>query len=562
MSAREFYGESLKACLEQVKTALGSEALIVETKKVRQGGGLLGLQGREVICVVATAGEEHSSDSEPEETDKDIIAIRETLARLRASANQVKQNPVPATRPSTPPVSQISASALAAARTTYKTQEPPTTRLDIARTSTSKPFYSKASFPIIERPVQVEESRVSSQTTRNTVVVRRVETSAQANMVVPGRVVAPLIVERATPPSIRNLTPLTRPVSVGQSFVEEQGGEPYAVTESLSASLAVATETLTLENEIVGAEEPSGKMGKNLQDLRLNLQQLRARFTDYEKNLTAVVAKGSPLSTMARLSTSSTAFPELRKRLNKQGVAARLVEDLIREIPDLSAWGEMARPVQAEAVVRDLIASRITCVGAIQLTPNHLKTVALIGATGVGKTTTIAKLAAQYALMERKRVALLTIDTYRVAAVEQLKTYSQIMDIPLYVAHEANDIAGILHACKDFDLLLVDTAGRSQLNARQVMELKPFLEALQCETHLVLSASTKEEDLLETANRFSVTRVDRLIFTKLDETSSYGTLLNIEDKTGIPITYLTTGQKVPEDIEIAKGSAIAELILP
>ena len=144
----------------------------------------------------------------------------------------------------------------------------------------------------------------------------------------------------------------------------------------------------------------------------------------------------------------------------------------------------------------------------------------------MGKTTTIAKLAAHYALVERKKVALLTIDTYRIAAVEQLKTYSQIIDLPLCVAHSVNDIAPALNQFSNYDLLLVDTAGRSQHNIPQIEELKPYIDALRCETHLVLASPTKEGDLLETARRFSYVRLDRVLFSKLDETSSYGTLLN------------------------------------
>ena len=113
----------------------------------------------------------------------------------------------------------------------------------------------------------------------------------------------------------------------------------------------------------------------------------------------------------------------------------------------------------------------------------------------------------------------------------------------------------------DYDLLLIDTAGRSQKNIMQVGELKALLEALNCETHLALSAPVKEEDMIESVRRFSAARVDRIIFTKLDETGSYGTLLNVAENAGIPISYVTSGQKVPEDIERADGRRFAELIL-
>lgn len=551
MSAREFYGESLKACLEQVKRTLGSDAIIIETKKAQQGGGLLGMPGREIICVVAATEEEYGVFAEPEETDKDILAIRDTLARLRASASQAKQNPVSPARPAlNNGFSQSSASAIVAARNAYANPAPPTTRLDNPRSAASKPLYRKASFPTVERPAQSEEESLSSALAptpapRTAALSANVD-APHSSLPAPSAVIAP--------PAIRNLTPLTLPTRAPQdASLSQLGAQAHAaVIESEAVNEAPTAETA----------EPTGRMGKNLLDLRQNLQQLRARFTDYEKNLTAVVSKGSALSETTVAARTTGAYPALRTRLRTQGVSSRLIEDLIRDIPDLSEWGEAARPIQAEAIARELITGRIAVSGAIQLTPGALKTVALVGPTGVGKTTTIAKLAAQFALLERKKTALLTIDVYRIAAIEQLKTYGQIMGVPVFAAHEASEIADVLERCRDYDLLLVDTAGRSQLNGAQVMELKPFLDALQCETHLVLSASTKEEDLLESARRFSATRVDRLLFTKLDETSSYGSLLNVADKTGAPLSYLTMGQRVPEDIEVAHGMAIAGRILP
>jgi len=187
--------------------------------------------------------------------------------------------------------------------------------------------------------------------------------------------------------------------------------------------------------------------------------------------------------------------------------------------------------------------------------------VALIGPTGVGKTTTIAKLAAHYALVEKRRVGLLTLDTYRIAAVEQLRTYSEIMNLPLKVARNAGEVPGALEALGDRDLLLIDTAGRSQKNIVHVAELRALLGAVECETHLVLSASTRLRDLLQQVDRFGGPGVDRLLFSKLDETTTYGTLATVALETRIPVSYLTTGQKVPEDIEVADPDRLATLAL-
>jgi len=197
----------------------------------------------------------------------------------------------------------------------------------------------------------------------------------------------------------------------------------------------------------------------------------------------------------------------------------------------------------------------------IQTYPIRLTTrptvVALVGPTGVGKTTTIAKLAANFALFEGKSVGLITIDTYRIAAVEQLKTYSEIINLPIEVVYTAADFKRALQNLSNKQLILIDTAGRSQKNKQQIRELKHFFNGRPLnETHLVLSANTKLEDLLETADSFKELNVNRLIFTKLDETNSLSNVVEVAERLQIPLSYVTTGQSVPEDIEVATFDVI------
>jgi flagellar biosynthesis protein FlhF len=188
---------------------------------------------------------------------------------------------------------------------------------------------------------------------------------------------------------------------------------------------------------------------------------------------------------------------------------------------------------------------------------NRPTLVALVGPTGVGKTTTIAKLAANFALFEGKSVGLVTIDTYRIAAVEQLKTYSEIINLPIEVVYTAADLKHALQKLANKQLVLIDTAGRSQKNKQQIRELKHFFNGRRLdETHLVLSANTKLEDLLETAESFRELGINRLIFTKLDETNSFSNLIQLAGKLSIPLSYVTTGQSVPEDIEVATFDVI------
>lgn len=323
----------------------------------------------------------------------------------------------------------------------------------------------------------------------------------------------------------------------------------------------------------VGAPVQNG--GDRLSDLERTMQEIKESLTTLktmqqegqERTVTAVVSAVGPALSAASQNSNymqeepEPRFPELHHRLVSSGVSDELAAELLESLPDFDAWNEDARRPLAEAALRDLISQRISSSGGIRLTPGQLKAVALIGPTGVGKTTTIAKLAAHFSLVEGKRVALLTVDTYRIAAVEQLKTYSQIIDIPIAVAYSNAEVIPAIEQFADYDLILIDTAGRSQKNVMQVGELKALLETARCETHLVLSAHIKESDMLEAVQRFSAARVDRLIFSKLDETSTYGSLLNVTDGIGIPLSYLTTGQKVPEDLEVADGARIAGLLL-
>jgi len=217
---------------------------------------------------------------------------------------------------------------------------------------------------------------------------------------------------------------------------------------------------------------------------------------------------------------------------------------------------------RAKELSIQVIAEIVKMPRGIEFKDGKPRIVALIGPTGVGKTTTIAKLAARFGLMEKKRVALVTVDTYRIAAVEQLKTYADIIGLPLEVVFKTQDLRAAIEGFSNRDLILIDTAGRSPRNESQMMELVGFLqEANPDEIILVLSATTRTEDLLDAYHRFNVVRIDKIIFTKLDETSCYGPMLNVIHRTRKRLSYITNGQNVPDDIELLDDFKFAQLIL-
>ncbi len=187
----------------------------------------------------------------------------------------------------------------------------------------------------------------------------------------------------------------------------------------------------------------------------------------------------------------------------------------------------------------------------LEVVNGKTKYIFFIGPTGVGKTTTIAKLA--YSLMEQKKakVALVAADTYRIAAVEQLRTYAEIMNIPLYVIYSETELEEYKEELEQYDVILVDTAGRSHRNKEQRDDIERLIRAVPAserETYLVLSATTKYRDLVKITETYAEVAEYRLIFTKLDETSTIGNIFNIKMLTGAPLSYATHGQNVPDDI--------------
>ncbi len=190
------------------------------------------------------------------------------------------------------------------------------------------------------------------------------------------------------------------------------------------------------------------------------------------------------------------------------------------------------------------------------------RVVAFVGPTGVGKTTAAAKLGAHLALEKKKKVALLTTDIFRIGAVEQLKTYAGLMGLPFRVVAEAADLPQAIQEYSQRDYVLIDTAGRSPRDLGQVQDLMEFLhESTQIERHLVLSATSKTLDMREIIDRFGVCNPDRLLFTKLDETSTFGPIFNELVRTQKPMSYIADGQRVPEDLHALRGDQIVDIVL-
>lgn len=295
-----------------------------------------------------------------------------------------------------------------------------------------------------------------------------------------------------------------------------------------------------------------GAMDENFQRPNANQKAQRAQVVVAEESAGLETDKFDP----AMSESVQSLYGRLVRRDVPKDIAQGLLKDTLTRLPKQD-WNDEGK---IWTRLSGLVAERVATVQPWELSGGQ-RVVALIGPTGVGKTTTIAKIAANFCLIGNKGVGLVTVDTYRIAAVEQLKTYAEIIGIPVQVAYSPRELQDSIAKMQDRDLILIDTAGRSHNNYLQIAELKNYLEGLNAEIHLVISATTKSQDVDEIVRAFGQLPIDRVIITKLDETTTYGVILQTCERTRAPLSFVTTGQGVPEDIDVATNEKIAQLIL-
>ncbi len=269
-----------------------------------------------------------------------------------------------------------------------------------------------------------------------------------------------------------------------------------------------------------------------------------------ESNLMNEMAEmKSILNTM--MLTGTNGKSELQEKLENFDLNSEIIEEVISRIRlDKSDSDEIEK-------VKDAMRQMINI-----NKPNDEHIIVLVGPTGVGKTTTIAKLAGRLSLIEKKKVGLITVDTYRIGAIEQLKTYADIMNIPFNVVFSIKDMEKSIEDMSECDMILIDTTGRSSKNIMQISELGAFIRKTNSTNiHLVMSSTTKNSDIKTIVQGYKVLNYNNVIITKLDETSNYGSILNILNYAKKPLSYVTTGQNVPDDIKCLNSDEVINLII-
>lgn len=283
------------------------------------------------------------------------------------------------------------------------------------------------------------------------------------------------------------------------------------------------------------------------------LKELRAM-----KQMMAKLASGTAGSVLL----ADPVLEEIQERLLDQEIAPELAERIVRAVEEqfLAEDRELTREAAVVAVkdqLRIILGSNTQKALAPDTRIAHF-----VGPTGVGKTTTIAKLAAEQTLKYRRKVGLITSDTYRIAAVEQLKTYATILNVPLEVVFSPLDLKKALDRFKDCDIVFMDTAGRNYRNEMYVSELNALLQTGgKSETFLVMSLTTKYKDMKAITENFSKFKLDKVLFTKMDETDTYGSLVNLMNDFPLQLSYMTNGQNVPDDFAVADENEIINLIM-
>lgn len=534
MLIKSFKAPTLKEAMANVKAELGVDAVILHTSKTKKGG-ILGFHSKEVVEVIA-AVEDEASKPAP------VVPANEAVLQAAAEAR----------------------SSRAAAREAAGQQSYGVPEADISPISAALANFTPRSAVNQYQTAGTMEA-ISQAMAQNTPGQTFGEVLASVNQAQPATEPMHLMAEPVQPVAPAPVEPVAVGImpdeaGMAESVPAEQApaaAEPEpakieaAKAEEAAAKAEVQAEVPAEVSEAsvadgqpeAAASDESGK-DEEIRDLQNQLEEMKAMLMEMSRN------KGA-----------GDAVPTLQNAMQSQEVTEKIIQDMIAKLNGTEILAPR-NSVKAANALEKYIRKAIRVANGITLYSSKPKVVALIGPTGVGKTTTLAKIAAKFVLEQGARVALITADTYRISAVEQLKTYSDILGLPLEIVYNPEALRKAIEKHKDKQLILIDTAGRSQYNEYQMKELSGLLSIdADIEKHLVMSATTKTSDGVELLENFSICQPDRVIFTKVDETGTHGIILNILHRRKVALSYITNGQSVPDDIEPASVERLAELLL-
>lgn len=314
-------------------------------------------------------------------------------------------------------------------------------------------------------------------------------------------------------------------------------------------------------DSVIGNDEETPILGKDIyvdnssesKSDKLSIESVHKEVEELKDLINKVMIKNTDIIEEEQLEEKSLFNSDtLIRQLKDLDIDEKFHSNIIKMASDYDGENLEDKEILRDIFERDILVTNKGLKGKV----------VLVGPTGVGKTTTIAKLAGRLALVEKKRVGLITIDTYRIGAIEQLKTYAEIMNIPFKVVITIKEMEEAIESMKDCDVVLIDTTGRSSKNTMQISELRAFVQKAEPDyVNMVISATTKNKDIETILKGYSELEYGSVIITKLDETTAYGSIYNISQNANKPISFITIGQNVPDDIKVSTKEELTRFIL-
>lgn len=624
MRIKVFKAPTMKDAMANVKAELGDDAVILHTKRYRKGG-LMGFRSKEIIEIIAAvedqSPEERVNIAISGRGSEGRLDISSPAGGIEDYQQEEFTSPEPVTQPEQPMPKVSKRSAVKEPENVQVSDsiqvpapiKPPRGILAQYQTAGTAKQVQKAQAKIEEEETQKASAQVSATIADLMEVIKRqgntektqqpaeqkeMETSVIDNSrdmydyPLPEEEDSPLADYDYPPPLDDDYyggeMDIPRPVEQVKSepvheekatVSEELVFEPKAVMPAEKAEKP--QEEITVEKE-APKKTVAKKKKKNIKNTKNNAeiedtpkepvkQEKKSAPEDDSENdsreneILQLQEELAQMKAMLSHAMSGELNDEkvvnLQIALKQNEVNDKVIQDMISRLTGAEIVADK-NSAKARAALEKYLRKTIRVATGITLFSGRPKVVALIGATGVGKTTTLAKIAAKFVLEKGVSAAMITADTYRISAVDQLKTYSDIIGLPLEIVYSPDALKKAIDKHSNKQLILIDTAGRSQYNDYQMKELCEFLAVdKNIEKHLVMSATTKNRDAEAILEHFSVCKPDRVIFTKTDETSSIGLVPNLLHKKKIALSYLTDGQSVPDDIHPASIEKLAELLL-
>lgn len=542
MKLKTFTAPTMAEALAAVRKDFGPDAMILHTRSYRVGSWF-GLGGKNMVEITASAGEPAQKTRKPPRRDR-LPEFEDDRGAVLGAETTPPPRPARSTAPQPAPRDP---SELVVQRADAVVEPKPTFTLPLAAAqSATQSATQLPAQPILRTP--------SAEPAPRSPIATRLPRNDDR---------PPVRIADATPPP--PATPFSPAPHAGTPTPPTQ---PPTLEDLRAARARPEPETARPHQPTSAPTAPQPAPADSNQDLRNQIDQLQkmmGQVLESTRRTSVAIGKVDP-----RAAEAVEAGPLLKytNQLVENDAPMQAVDAIMSRVRDrLDATELRDELVVRQAVLREIestIDTRSDSLLAISAasTTGRPRVICLVGPTGVGKTTTVAKLAATCKLRHARRVGLITSDTYRIAAVEQLRTYAGIIGLPIKVVTSPEEMTRAIAELAAMDVVIVDTAGRSQHDARRLDELKAFIAAAAPdETHLVLASTVGETVLQRTADRFKPLGPDRCILTKLDEAVCTGQIAGLTGRIGLPLSFVTVGQEVPDDIEPARADRLARVAL-